>query len=281
VCFARDQIKDVHYLSVYDDAGRTIFDSQYDVISGNVTTVPNVEDTPPTGLTPSDNGSVYVNDFDNKVRSKGKSAPVCVNFDDAEAPTAAKGISSVSGTSISGHFTPTEMFNYTAPKLLDAMQAQSSGSVGPTSWSGTPSDVDDTTATNGTPTTETFTTGFNTPGTVVIKGTTCAIVATGEMISLTITRGTGSTYPDIDTATGSLTIPTSCGNLTGTFAGEAIKKPQATGSSAGTWFIRGQVTLTGATFAGTGGFTADLATNGTGINSDDTISNVAMDGLSA
>jgi hypothetical protein len=256
----------VHFLSVYDDAGRTIFDSQYDIIADDV----------------------YRNDFDHNVRSKGKSAPVCVTFDDAEAPTAAKGVSSVSGMSISGHFTPTEMFNYTAPKLLDMMTAQAASP--PSSWSGFDATQDDNAASAGKAFTETYTPAAATAGTVVIKGTTCAIPpGTGEIISVTVTRGASTTVPDIDTFTASFTIPTSCGNLTGTVTGEAIRR-QVSGSTRclqsgdathSQWTLRGQATFTGTTFAGTGGFTADVDTNNTDVFSDDAICNVAADGLSA
>jgi hypothetical protein len=270
VCFARDAVKDVHFLSVYDDAGRTIFDSEYDIIRGNGSA-----DNPQ---------SAYLRDQDGNVRSAGKSAPVCVNFDNGEAPAAAKGVSSVSGMSISGHFTAPEMFNYTAPKVLDAMAPQSGGP--PSSWSGFDATQDDNPASAGMAFTETFNPAPG--GTVVIKGTTCSIAGTGEVVSATVTRGASTTgAKDIDTFTASFTIPTSCGNLTGTASGEAILQSLSGGSrclgggAAPQWQLRGQSTLTGATFAGTGGFTANVDTNNSGLFSDDAICNVAVDGLSA
>jgi hypothetical protein len=272
VCFNRDQIKDVRFLSVYDDAARTIFDSEYDITNPN------------TGINA--NGSVYVKDTDGNSRSKGKSSPTCVRFDNAEAPAAAKGISSVSGMSISGHFTATEMFNYTVTKLLNAMTAQSA--TPPASFSGFDATQDDNAASAGMPFGESYS---PTPtGSVFIKNVTCSITGAGELVSVNVTRG-ASTAPavkDVDTFTASFTIPTSCGNLTGTVAGEAVKQNVSGGdrcltanSTQAVWRLRGQATYTGATFTGTGGFSADLDTNNTAAFTDDAICHVAMDGLSA
>jgi hypothetical protein len=284
-CFARDLIKDVHYLSVYDDAGRTIFDSQYDVIEN---------DNDGTG---NNSGSIYVSDADKtgvtyNARSKGKSSPSCVKFDDAEAPAAAKGISSVSGMSISGHFTPAQVLNYTATKLLNAMTAQAASP--PASYSGFDATQDDNPASAGMPFGESYS---PTPtGSVFIKNVTCSITGPGEVVSVNVTRGASTTgAPDIDTFTASFTIPTSCGNLTGTAAGEAILQTSTSGASDPVgdrcsatpdtnhlvWRLRGQATFTGATFAGTGGFTADVDTMNTSAFTDDAICKVAVDGLSA
>jgi hypothetical protein len=135
--------------------------------------------------------------------------------------------------------------------------------TGPDSATGVESS-DDTS--NAGSTVQTYVT--NAPGaSVVSKG--IAGVISSAALTVTISRGTdlpSSTGVDRFSATATLDTPN--GTITTTAAGEALLV-------AGIWHLRGRTTITGGSWnvtAGSGGFTANLATGDPITMADDAIS---------
>ena len=98
------------------------------------------------------------------------------------------------------------------------------------------------------------------------RGSVSAI--TSASLTLTITRGTdGPSATGVDRYTASIAIDTPGGIVTAISSGEALL-------SGGVWRLRGRLAITGGTWnitAGSGGFTADLATGPTTAMNDDSI----------
>jgi hypothetical protein len=205
-------------------------------------------------------GGRYVADADSVARSPGVGAPTCVAF--APTPNAS---ASLRGVTLAGRVTPAGTFSF-AP----ANRVSLSGPIvrdEPQSGSGIDSDLDPA---GGGVTVRTFVSAS--PGVQATSRTETGAV-TSAAITVTLSRGTGEA-PDRFSA--SWTLATAAGTVTGTARGEAIL-------AGGVWELRGRTIYTGGTWnvaSGSGGFTASLATNTPGDDSDDAIS-WQIDGLVA
>ena len=128
----------------------------------------------------------------------------------------------------------------------------------PTTTDGTASDV---TVAEGSATSLTFDAGA--VGNATSRGSSAAI--SSNSLTVTLQRPPGGLGPV--TFTGSWTVVTTAGTVTGTAAGEAL-------FAGGSWQLRGHSLFTGGTWnvvGGEGGFSAELATNAAGTSADDAL----------
>jgi hypothetical protein len=251
ICALRGAMSGVEFTGVYDDAGLTRFvedDSMLDTASGGYQGTPVV------------------------------SNPVCTGFDENESPTG-DGIAAFVGDSLSDHFSATQVFNFGQSHRLSTPEAPASGAANPISAS--PSTQD---ANNGGTTTLSDTGTFgNIPFTLTVG--TQAHAATAS-VTLTLVRPKDCADSDTDanacTFSGSFTITTSQGTVTGNVVGEA--SPDDNSATVASWQLDGMYTLTGGTLAGVtagakGGFITTWSTSSGATNTDDTIVATRWDGL--
>ena len=202
----------------------------------------------------------YRSDADSTVRSPTVGAPVCAAHDPGLTP--ARVVRAVSPT---GKVSPVIALAASSTDRL-SMSADITAS-GPSEFSGVDSDLNAsvggvTTRQWAVTTSATVSAGTGDPATPAV-----VTAVTGGNIALTITRGvdtSGVTAPDL--VTGTFTLSTTGGDITGTITAEAVL-------IAGVWQIRGMTTITGGSFIGArGGFRAALSTNTAGDATDDAIS---------
>jgi hypothetical protein len=198
----------------------------------------------------------YTADADGITRSRGVGAPICTSFVlDTRTELSARGVG------IAGRVGPETTFDTTLDTSVELTAPVAD--TGPDSATGVESS-DDTS--NAGSTVQAYVT--NAPAAnLVSKGIAAAV--TSASVTVTITRGTNlpsSTGVDRFSATATLNTPN--GTITTTAAGEALLV-------AGTWQLRGRTTITGGSWnvtAGSGGFTADIATGDPATMADDAIS---------
>ncbi len=222
-CFLRDELSSVRWLAVAGDEARTDHRAEHDVYTAGV----------------------YATDADGVPRAAGRSAPVCVAWTATDGQTV-----HVFGVSLSGHATD--------PLTLDARAARRFTLTapieqhGPVERSGAPG----TSTEPGAETTWTFASDGIDGIAARSKGTPAAV--TGAALALTLERGSrvDEDTPGPHTFTGTVSLATSQGTVTGRVSGEAILD-----ADAGVWRLRGRTTYTGGTWnvtGGAGGFRADL-----------------------
>lgn len=195
----------------------------------------------------------YRSDADGVVRSPGSGAPTCLEVA-RSTPIVLRGVS------LSGRVTPITTVSAGADSWFTV--AEPLVDSAPTTSSGEASDADPAT---GGVTSWTFTaSGAASP---VTSRAVASTVGSWE-VALTLTRGVdalGVSAPDQFSASWTLTIP--LGTVTGSAAGEAHL-------DGGVWHLRGRSTFTGGTWnvvSGSGGFSADVATNAPGDATDDAV----------
>jgi hypothetical protein len=197
----------------------------------------------------------YARDADGIVRSRGVGAPACVSFDAGSAiEVAARGVG------IAGRAGALTTFSTTASKRLSLTAPVVD--VGPNASSGTPVGDD---SSNGGSTTQTYITLAPAAG-IVIGGS--ATPLNSASITLTVVRGIDSaSSTGVDRFTATIVLNAPSGTVEAVATGEAV-------FVAGTWHLRGRVTVAGGSAGvppGVGGFVADLAAGATAGASDDSI----------
>ena len=198
----------------------------------------------------------YVNDADGVTRSRGVGAPICTSF--------ALGTRSelrARGVGIAGRVGPETAFATSAATRVQLTAPITD--TAPDSATGVESSVD---TSNAGSTVQTYVT--NAPGaSVVSKG--IAGVISSAAVTVTISRGTDlPSSIGVDRFSATATLDTPNGTITAAAAGEALLV-------AGTWHLRGRTTITGGSWnvtAGSGGFTANIATGDPATMTDDAIS---------
>jgi len=191
----------------------------------------------------------YLTDADLIGRTPFTGSPVCTRF----APSATI---SARFVGLSGRVTTLHVFDTTAANRFTLGAPFAPGP--PTTTSGTASDVDNA---DGSATSLAFDAGA--VGSATSRGSSAAI--SSSSLTVTLQRPNGGLGPV--TFTGSWTVVTSAGAVTGTAGGEAL----FVGSS---WQLRGHSVFTGGTWnvvGGEGGFSAQLATNAAGTSADDAL----------
>ena len=197
----------------------------------------------------------YVRDADGTVRSRGVGAPACVSFDAGSAVAV-----SARGVGIAGRVGPETSFATTPSTRLSLTAAIAD--VGPDASSGTSTSDD---SSNGGSTTQTYITVAPAAG-IVIGGS--ATPLDSASITLTLVRGVDTpASTGVDRFSAAIVLDSPSGTIEAAATGEAL-------FVAGTWRLRGRVTVDGGTAqvpAGVGGFVADLAAGATAGPTDDSI----------
>jgi putative cell wall-binding protein len=197
----------------------------------------------------------YARDADGVVRSRGVGAPACVSFDPGSAVEVG-----ARGVGIAGRVGPETKFATTAAKRLSLTAPVAD--VGPDASSGTPVGDD---SSNGGSTTQTYITMAPAVG-IVIGGS--ATPLDSASITLTLVRGIDSaSSTGVDRFSATIVLDGPSGTVEAAATGEAV-------FVAGTWHLRGRVTIGGGSAgvpSGVGGFVADLAAGATAGASDDSI----------
>jgi hypothetical protein len=259
ICDLRGALAGVEYTGVYDDAALTRFRQNGDVLSA---------------ASGGYQGTPVASD------------PMCTSFNEADQPTN-DGIAGFIGSSLSDHFSATQVFNFGAAHRLTTTGAEvpESGAANPVSAGPTARDANHASELSST------TTPKSTQGTFAIGAFTIVVgpnsYAATASVTVNLTRPKNCTDDDLDanpcTFTGTFTITTSSGTITGNLAGEAITLDGST-TPVDTWRLTGMYTITGGTLSGVaagakGGFVTDWDTQATDPNADDTLVGTDWDGL--
>jgi hypothetical protein len=197
----------------------------------------------------------YVRDADGTVRTRGVGAPACVPFDVGTATDVG-----VRGVGLAGRVGPETRLATSAAERLSMTAVIAD--TGPDSSSGTSTSDN---SSNGGSTTQTYITVAPAAG-LVVGGT--ATTLNSASVNLTIIRGVDSaSATGVDRFTATVVLDSPRGTVEATAVGEAL-------FIAGTWHLRGRVTVEGGSAqvpASAGGFVADLATGATPSPTDDSI----------